>query len=305
MTTPDAPQEEPTKEANNGPLIDNLRAPVNVTELSALGSPTDELERDFLWIENVQEFIRVRDYEFIREAFITALQLLRSVGMTEKADSLLTRLAEQDLDLAFPLIGSAEARRQFSAQMLYMLMVCKAMGASDEPPHSVLCRDQLARFHPITIGETDISVSVNEVIPGQVEEQKHSWSDNGKRELRITFSEHSFPAVTTQDIIEAVKARADQMLQSDDGGRNQTVLLNLKFWRFSKGRGKMNMAHSLAFMKELEKYSAHRTPYASRVFATLFKDDRTSMPERNWEEGIRRLGSSLQIPISMILSTLR
>jgi hypothetical protein len=305
MTTPDAPQEEPTKEANNGPLIDNLRAPVNVTELSALGSPTDELERDFLWIENVQEYIRVRDYEFIREAFITALQLLRSVGMTEKADSLLTRLAEQDLDLAFPLIGSAEARRQFSAQMLYMLMVCKAMGASDEPPHSVLCRDQLARFHPITIGETDISVSVNEVIPGQVEEQKHSWSDNGKRELRITFSEHSFPAVTTQDIIEAVKARADQMLQSDDGGRNQTVLLNLKFWRFSKGRGKMNMAHSLAFMKELEKYSAHRTPYASRVFATLFKDDRTSMPERNWEEGIRRLSSSLQIPISMIFSTLR
>ena len=305
MTTPDAPQEEPTKEANNGPLIDNLRAPVNVTELSALGSPTDELERDFLWIENVQEFIRVRDYEFIREAFITALQLLRSVGMTEKADSLLTRLAEQDLDLAFPLIGSAEARRQFSAQMLYMLLVCKAMGASDEPPHSVLCRDQLARFHPITIGETDISVSVNEVIPGQVEEQKHSWSDNGKRELRITFSEHSFPAVTTQDIIEAVKARADQMLQSDDGGRNQTVLLNLKFWRFSKGRGKMNMAHSLAFMKELEKYSAHRTPYASRVFATLFKDDRTSMPERNWEEGIRRLSSSLQIPISMIFSTLR
>ena len=189
--------------------------------------------------------------------------------------------------------------------MLYMLMVCKAMGASDEPPHSVLCRDQLARFHPITIGETDISVSVNEVIPGQVEEQKHSWSDNGKRELRITFSEHSFPAVTTQDIIEAVKARADQMLQSDDGGRNQTVLLNLKFWRFSKGRGKMNMAHSLAFMKELEKYSAHRTPYASRVFATLFKDDRTSMPERNWEEGIRRLSSSLQIPISMIFSTLR
>ena len=305
MTTPDAPQEEPTKEANNGPLIDNLRAPVNVTELSALGSPTDELERDFLWIENVQEYIRVRDYEFIREAFITALQLLRSVGMTEKADSLLTRLAEQDLDLAFPLIGSAEARRQFSAQMLYMLMVCKAMGASDEPPHSVLCRDQLARFHPITIGETDISVSVNEVIPGQGEEQKHSWSDNGKRELRITFSEHSFPAVTTQDIIEAVKARADQMLQSDDGGRNQTVLLNLKFWRFSKGRGKMNMAHSLAFMKELEKYSAHRTPYASRVFATLFKDDRTSMPERNWEEGIRRLSSSLQIPISMIFSTLR
>jgi hypothetical protein len=278
---------------------------MNVTELSALGSPTDELERDFLWIENVQEYIRVRDYEFIREAFITALQLLRSVGMTEKADSLLTRLAEQDLDLAFPLIGSAEARRQFSAQMLYMLMVCKAMGASDEPPHSVLCRDQLARFHPITIGETDISVSVNEVIPGQVEEQKHSWSDNGKRELRITFSEHSFPAVTTQDIIEAVKARADQMLQSDDGGRNQTVLLNLKFWRFSKGRGKMNMAHSLAFMKELEKYSAHRTPYASRVFATLFKDDRTSMPERNWEEGIRRLSSSLQIPISMIFSTLR
>jgi hypothetical protein len=111
--------------------------------------------------------------------------------------------------------------------------------------------------------------------------------------------------LASQDIIDAVKARADQMLQSDDGGRNQTVLLNLQFWRFSKGRGKMNMAHSLAFMKELEKYSAHRTPYASRVFATLFKDDRTSMPERNWEEGIRRLGSSLQIPISMIFSTLR
>ena len=54
MTTPDAPQEEPTKEASNDPPIDNLRAPVNVTELSALGSPTDELERDFLWIENVQ-----------------------------------------------------------------------------------------------------------------------------------------------------------------------------------------------------------------------------------------------------------
>lgn len=83
MTTPEAPQEEPTKEASNGPLIENLKAPVNVTELSALGSPTDELERDFLWIENVQEFIRVRDYEFIREAFITALQLLRSAGMTE------------------------------------------------------------------------------------------------------------------------------------------------------------------------------------------------------------------------------
>ena len=296
MTTPDAPQEEPQKEASNGPLIENLKAPVNVTELSALGSLTDELERDFLWIENVQEFIRVRDYEFIREAFITALQLLRSAGMTEKADALLSRLAEQDLDLAISRTGSAADRRQFTAQMLYLLMVCKAMGASDEPPHSVLCRDQLARFHPITIGE---------VIPGQVEEQKHSWSDNGKRELRITFSEHSFPAVTTQDIIEAVKARADQMLQSDDGGRNQTVLLNLKFWRFSKGRAKMNMAHSLAFMKEFEKYSAHRTPYASRVFATLFKDDRTSMPERNWEEGIRRLGSSLQIPIIMIFSTLR
>lgn len=305
MTTPDAPQEEPTKEANNGPLIDNLRAPVNVTELSALGSPTDELERDFLWIENVQEFIRVRDYEFIREAFIAALQLLRSAGMTEKADALLSRLAEQDLDLALSRTGSAADRRQFTAQMLYLLMVCKATGASDEPPHSVLCRDQLARFHPITIGETDISVSVNEVIPGQVEEQKHSWSDNGKRELRITFSEHSFPAVTTQDIIEAVKARADQMLQSDDGGRNQTVLLNLMFWRFSKGREKMNMAHSLAFMKELEKYAAHRTPYASSAFSTLFKDARTSMPERNWEEGIRRLGSSLQIPISMIFSTLR
>lgn len=244
---------------------------MNVTELSALGSPTDELERDFLWIENVQEFIRVRDYEFIREAFITALQLLRSAGMTEKADALLSRLAEQDLDLALSRTGSAADRRQFTAQMLYLLMVCKATGASDEPPHSVLCRDQLARFHPITIGETDISVSVNELVPGQVEEQKYSWSDNGKRELRITFSEHSFPAVTTQDIIEAVKARADQMLQSDDGGRNQTVLLNLMFWRFSKGRGKMNMAHSLAFMKELEKYSAHRTPYASRVFATLLR----------------------------------
>ena len=305
MTTPDAPQEEPTKEASNEPLIDNLRAPVNVTELSALGSPTDELERDFLWIENVQEFIRVRDYEFIREAFITALQLLRSVGMTEKADSLLTRLAEQDLDLAFPLIGSAADRRQFSAQMLYMLMVCKAMGAADEPPHSVLCRDQLGRFHSITIGETDISVSVNEVIPGQVEEKNHPRSYNGKREFRITFSEHSVPAVTAHDMIDAVKAYADRMLSSDDGGRNQTVLLNLMFWRFSKGRGKMNMAHSLAFMKELEKYSAHRTSYASRVFSTLFKDERTSMPERNWEEGIRRLGSSLQIPISMIFSTLR
>jgi len=304
MTKPDAPREEPPKEVSTGPLIENLKAPVNVTELSALGSPTDELERDFLWIENVQEFIRVRDYEFIREAFITALQLLRSAGMTEKADALLSRLAEQDLDLALSRTGSAADRRQFTAQMLYLLMVCKAMGASDEPPHSVLCRDQLARFHPITIGETDISVSVNEVIPGQVEEQKHSWSDNGKRELRITFSEHSFPAVTTQDIIEAVKKRADQMLQSDDGGRNQTVLLNLKIWRISKGRGKMNMAHSLAFVKELEKYSTHRTPYASRVFSTLFKDDRTSMPERNWEEGIRRLGSGLQIPISMIFSTL-
>ncbi len=293
------------KEASIGALIDNLRAPVNVTELSALGSPTDELERDFLWIENVQEFIRVRDYEFIREAFITTLQLLRSAGMTEKADSLLTRLAEQDLDLAFPLIGSAADRRQFTAQMLYLLMVCKAMGASDEPPHSVLCRDQLARFHPITIGETDISVSVNEVTPGQVEEKKHPRSNNGKREFRITFNEHSFPAVTTQDIIDAVKAYANRTLPSDDGGRNQTVLLNLKFWRFSKGRGKMNMAHSLAFMKELEKYSAHRTPYASSAFSTLFKDARTSMPERNWEEGIRRLGSSLQIPISMIFSTLR
>jgi hypothetical protein len=305
MTKPDAPREEPPKEVSTGPLIENLKAPVNVTELSALGCPTDELERDFLWIENVQEFIRVRDYEFIREAFITALQLLRSVGMTEKADSLVSRLAEQDLDLAFPIIGSAEARRQFSAQMLYMLIVCKAMGASDEPPHSVLCRDQLARFHSITIGETDISVSVNEVIPGQVEDKNHPRSNNGKREFRITFSEHSFPAVTTQDIIDAVKVYAGRMLSSDDGGRNQTVLLNLMFWRFSKGRGKMNMAHSLAFMKELEKYSAHRTPYASRVFATLLKDDRTSMPERNWEEGIRRLGSSLQIPISMILSTLR
>ena len=51
MTTPDAPQEEPTKEASNGPLIENLKAPVNVTELSALGSPTDVLERDFLWID--------------------------------------------------------------------------------------------------------------------------------------------------------------------------------------------------------------------------------------------------------------
>lgn len=305
MTAPDAPQEEPQKEASNGPLIENLKAPVNVTELSALGSPTDELERDFLWIENVQEFIRVRDYEFIREAFITALQLLRSVGMTEKAAALLSRLAEQDLDLALSRTGSEADRRQFTAQMLYLLMVCKAMGASDEPPHSVLCRDQLARYHPITIGETDISVSVNEVIPGQAEEKNHPRSNNGKREFRITFSEHSFPAVTTQDIIDAVKAYADRMLSSDDGGRNQTVLLNLMFWRFSKGRGKMNMAHSLAFMKELEKYSAHRTPYASSAFSTLFKDARTSMPERNWEEGIRRLGSSLQIPICMIFSTLR
>ena len=91
MTTPDAPQEEAPKEASNGPLFENLKAPVNVTKLSALSGPTDELERDFLWIENVQEFIHVRDYEFIREAFITALQLPRLIGMIEKADALLSK----------------------------------------------------------------------------------------------------------------------------------------------------------------------------------------------------------------------
>lgn len=48
MTTPGAPQEEPSKKASNGPLTENLKAPVNVTELSALGSPTDKLKRDLL-----------------------------------------------------------------------------------------------------------------------------------------------------------------------------------------------------------------------------------------------------------------
>lgn len=304
MTTPDASREDPGKKATNAPLIGDLRVPLNVSELSALGSPTDRQERDFLWIENAHEFVRVRDYEFIREAYITAVQMLQASRMVDKADRLRSRLAEHDLDLAAARIGSDADRRQFASQMLYMLLVCKATGATDEPPHSVLCREQLAHFHPITIGDKDISVSVNEVIPGQAEEPRLSWSDNGKRELRVTFSDHAFPAVTTQDILDAVKAKCDQLLPADEGGRPQAVLLNLCFWRFSKGRDKMNMAHSLAYMKELEKYSEHRTPYASRIFSTLFKDERTSMPERNWEEGIRRMGSSLQTPISMIFSTL-
>lgn len=64
--------------------------------------------------------------------------------MAEKADALLSRLAERDLDHDCLRIGSAADRRKFSAQMLYLPMVCKLMGAPDEPPHSVLCRDQIA-----------------------------------------------------------------------------------------------------------------------------------------------------------------